>query len=83
MTRTRTAVERSYSGEPLFPHALEYPTRFAKQLIGLLRGGTAIGMTAERALTAALRCAHDSVPPIRLTILRYVADHPDAMTAEW
>ena len=50
------------------------PTRFAKQLAQIVRGGVAIGMTRERALALALRCARDSIPPLRFEIMLDVAD---------
>ena len=49
------------------------PTRFAKQLTQMVRGGVAIGMTREEAMRLAIRCARDSIPPLRLEILLDVA----------
>jgi hypothetical protein len=72
VTRARTAVERDFSGDPLFAHAAEMPTRFAKQLVQVFRGGMAIGMDRETAMGAALRCAGDSMPPLRLKIMNAV-----------
>jgi hypothetical protein len=54
------------------------PTRFAKQLTQMLRGGVAIGMTRERALQLVIRCARDSIPPLRLEILLDLAKYPDS-----
>ncbi len=82
VTRTRTAVERSYQGDPVFAHALEMPTRFAKQLVQLARGALALGMTREEALTIATRGASDSMPPLRLRILADVAANPDSYTKD-
>ena len=48
VTLARTAVERDYQGDVIDAHAPEMPTRFAKQLAQMLRGGVAIGMTRER-----------------------------------
>jgi hypothetical protein len=82
VTRARTAVERDWQGGPAFAHALEMPTRFAKQLVGLVRGGLAVGMDRDRAMRTALRAARDSVPPLRLRILADVAGHAMTRTAE-
>jgi hypothetical protein len=78
VTRARTAVERDYRGEVIDAHAMEMPTRFAKQLTQVVRGGVAIGMERGEAMRLAVRCARDSVPPLRLAILLDVAAHPDA-----
>jgi hypothetical protein len=77
VTNARTAVERDYRGEVIDKHAAEMPTRFAKQLAQLLRGGIAIGMVRDAAMKLAIRCAHDSIPPLRLEILLDVAVHPE------
>ena len=63
----RSAVERDYRGDIVFAHDPEMPTRFAKQLVQLLRGAVAIGMTPADAMRLALRCARDSIPPLRRT----------------
>jgi hypothetical protein len=41
-------------------HAPEMPTRFAKQLTQIIRGGVAVGMSRKRAMKLAIRCARDS-----------------------
>src|SRR5262245_37858485 len=51
------------------------PTRFAKQLALIFRGALAIGIDRPAALALALRCARGSIPPIRLSVLRDLADH--------
>jgi Bifunctional DNA primase/polymerase, N-terminal len=76
VTMGRTAVERDYQGEIINSHAAEMPTRFAKQLTQMVRGGVAVGMSPERALQLALRCARDSIRPLRLDILVDVAKNP-------
>jgi hypothetical protein len=76
VTRARTAVERDYSGNVICAHAPEMPTSFAKQLAQLMRGGRAVGMTAADAFEMMLRCAADSVPPLRLAVLGDIADNP-------
>jgi hypothetical protein len=78
VTLARTAVERDYRGDPIEAHAPEMPTRFAKMLAQILRGGLALGMTHDHALRVALRVAHDSMPPLRALILRDVATNPAA-----
>jgi hypothetical protein len=82
VTRARTAVERDFQGDPVFAHALEMPTRYAKQLVQIVRGGIALGMTRDDALTVAKRCAGDTVPPLRLAVLIDVAAHPATVTAD-
>jgi len=78
VTMARTAVERDYQGNVIDAHAPEMPTRFAKQLTQMVRGGVAIGMTREEAMRLAIRCARDSIPPLRLEILVDVAVYPKA-----
>jgi hypothetical protein len=82
VTRARTGVERDYAGNVVCAHAPEMPTRFAKQLAQLMRGGTAIGMTAADAFDLMLRCAADSVPPLRLAVLGDIVDHPTSTTSD-
>lgn len=82
VTRARTAVERDFQGNPEFAHALEMPTRFAKQLVQLVRGGVAAGMTREHALTIAMRAAADTMPPLRLAIACDVAANPSTVTSD-
>jgi len=82
VTRARTAVERDYQGNPLFAHALEMPTRLAKQLVQIARGGLALGMSRDDAAAVAIRCAGDTMPPLRLRVLADVGRHPCARTSE-
>lgn len=82
VTLGRTAVERDYKGDVIDAHAPEMPTRFAKMLSQITRGGLALGMTRARAITAAVRVAGDSMPPLRLTIMGDVAAHPDSRTSD-
>ena len=76
VTLARTAVERDYQGNVIDAHAPEMPTRFAKQLAQMVRGGVAIGMAAADAMKLALRCARDSIPPLRREILLDLAANP-------
>ena len=81
VTRGRTAVERDFKGNPMFAHALEMPTRLAKQLVQLGRGGLALGMDRSEAMDVVSRCASDTMPPLRLRVLADVADHAESTTA--
>jgi hypothetical protein len=78
LTMARTAVEFDYHGEVIDAHAPEMPTRFAKGLTQIVRGGVAIGMEPADAIALALRCARDSMPPLRLAILEDLAAHPSS-----
>jgi hypothetical protein len=79
---TRTAVARSFNGQPEFAHAPEMPTRIAKQMVQLARGGLALGMTRDQAMAVVERCAADTMPPLRLRLLADVAANPDTATAD-
>jgi hypothetical protein len=48
VTRARTPVERDYQGNPAFAHALEMPTRFAKQLVQLAPAGCCWAWTGRQ-----------------------------------
>jgi hypothetical protein len=80
VTMTRTAVERDHGGNVVDAHAPEMPTRFAKMLGQIVRGGLALGMTADAALATSVRVAADSMPPLRRKLLADVASHPHAIT---
>lgn len=82
ISHTRSAVERDYKGEPLFAHALEAPTRLGKELVQLARGGLALGMDRGAAMAVVERCAADTMPPLRLSVLVDIAAHPDSPTAD-
>jgi hypothetical protein len=82
VTHARTAVERDYKGDILDAHSPEMPTRFAKQLTQLVRGGLALAMRRAAALRLALRCARDSFPPLRSEILLDLARNPDSRSAD-
>jgi hypothetical protein len=75
VTMARSAVERDYRGDIVFAHDPEMPTRFAKQLVQLLRGAVAIGMTPADGMRLALRCARDTIPPLRRDILLDLANN--------
>ncbi len=76
VTLARTAVEYDYRGNVADAHAPEMPTRFAKQLTQIVRGAVAIGMGRADALRLAIRCARDSMPPLRLAIIDDLAGSP-------
>jgi DNA-binding transcriptional ArsR family regulator len=82
VTLARTAVERDYQGNVIDSHDPEAPTCFAKQLQQILRGGIAIGMTHDDAMALVIRCAQDSIPPLRLLILREVNAHAKSRISE-
>jgi hypothetical protein len=82
VTRARTGVEYDYQGNVSDSHAPEMPTRFAKQLAQVVRGGVAVGMSRDAAMRLAIRCARDSMPPQRLAILEWLAYHPLQSTAQ-
>jgi hypothetical protein len=82
VTMARSAVERDYRGDIVFAHDPEMPTRFAKQLVQLLRGAVAIGMTPDDAMRLVLRCARDSIPPLRRDILLDLAGNPGSRTID-
>jgi hypothetical protein len=48
----------------------------------MVRGGLAIGMSPAAAMRLALRCARDSIPPLRLSILREVMQRSGSSTFE-
>jgi Bifunctional DNA primase/polymerase, N-terminal len=82
VTWARTGVERDYKGDVIDAHAPEMPTRFAKQLTQLVRGAVAIGMSADHAMRLAIRCARDSIPPLRREILLDIATNPGSQPRE-
>src|SRR5262249_9675165 len=73
VTRARTEVETDFRGNVIDAHEFEMPTRFAKQLALIFRGALSIGIGRESALALALRCARDSIPPVRLGVLKDLA----------
>ncbi len=82
VTLARTGVEYDYQGRVIDAHAPEMPTRFAKQLTQLVRGGVAVGMERGDALRLAMRCARDTMPPLRLAIVLDLAEHPLSRTSD-
>ena len=81
-TLSRTAVEYAYNGDVIDSHAPELPTRFAKQLTQVFRGAVVIGLGRQDALRLAIRCARDSIPPLRLAIIDDLVEHPHSTTTE-
>lgn len=82
VTLARTGVEYDYQGNVIDAHAPEMPTRFAKQLAQIVRGLLALGADRDRAMRLAIRCARDSMPPLRLGIIDDLATHPDSGVKE-
>lgn len=82
VTLARTGVDFDYRGDVIDAHAPEMPTRFVKQLYQLIRGATAIGLSRPDAMRLAIRCARDSMPPLRLAILDDVARFPGTLTRD-
>jgi hypothetical protein len=78
VTLARTGVDYDYRGDVIESHAPEMPTRFAKQLGQIVRGGVAIGLDRHRSVQLAVRCARDSMPPLRLAIVDDIASIPTA-----
>jgi hypothetical protein len=78
VTWARTGVERDYKGAVVEAHALEMPTRFAKQLGQVVRGAVSCGMPTQTAMQLATRCARDSLEPRRRDILLYLVAHPSS-----
>jgi hypothetical protein len=82
VTLCRTGVDYDYKGDVVDAHAPEMPTRFTKQLVQLVRGACAIGLSRQHALRLALRCARDSMPPLRLAILEDIEKHPGSRISD-
>jgi hypothetical protein len=82
VTLARTGVDFDYRGDVIDAHAPEMPTRFSKQLTQMVRGAVAVGISRVQALRLAVRCARDSMPPLRLAILDDIATNPGSTTRE-
>ena len=82
VTLARTGVEFDYRGNVIDAHAPEMPTRFAKQLAQIVRGGVAVGMDRAEAMRLAIRCARDSMPPLRLKIVDDLAAEPHSTSTD-
>ena len=82
VTLARTGVDYDYRGDVIDAHAPEMPTRFAKQLAQVLRGAVAIGVDRPAALRLAVRCARDSMPPLRLAIIDDIARNSGSPTRD-
>lgn len=82
VTLARTAVWRDNQGNVIDAHSPEMPTRFAKQLAQVVLGGVAIGMEREAAMRLAIRCARDSITPLRLAILQDIAENPNSTPSQ-
>jgi hypothetical protein len=82
VTLARTGVEYDYQGNVIDAHAPEMPTRFAKELTQIIRGAVAVGMSRRDALRLAIRCARDSMPPLRLAIIDDLAGNAESTTSD-
>jgi hypothetical protein len=82
VTLCRTGVEYDYRGDVIDAHAPEMPTRFAKQLVQVMRGAVAVGLDRAQAFRLAVRCARDSMPPLRLAIVDDIAANPHSRTID-
>jgi hypothetical protein len=82
VTLARTGVDYDYRGDVVDAHAPEMPTRFVKQLKQIVRGAVAIGLDRTAAVQLAIRCARDSMPPLRLAIVDDIAAHPGSQTRD-
>src|ERR1700733_6643812 len=76
VTWARSGVERDFKGVVVNAHAPEMPTRFAKQLAKVVRGALSFGMHGDLAMQLAIRCARDSIEPLRRNLLLDVAANP-------
>jgi hypothetical protein len=50
--------------------------------VQLLRGAVAVGMTPAEAMRLAMRCACDSIPPLRRSILIDLANNPGSQATD-
>jgi hypothetical protein len=82
VTLSRTAVELDYKRDVIDSHAPEMPTRFVKQLMQVVRGSVAVGISREKAMQLAIRCARDSMSPLRSAVLCDVALNPQSSVGE-
>jgi hypothetical protein len=82
VTLARTNVNVDYSGKPISADAPEMPTRFAKEIGQIIRGSVAVGMDRADAMRLAIRCARDSMPPLRLQLIDAVSQEPGQSTSE-
>ena len=48
----------------------------------VVRGGIAVGISRDRAKRLAIRCARDSIPPLRIAILCDIALSPNSSVGE-
>lgn len=83
VTHARTSVEFDrYRRDVIRVDDLEGPQRFAKQLGQVVRGARAIGRNRSGAMDLAIRCARDSMPPIRLAIMEDLNQHGKSNIAD-
>lgn len=81
VVHARSAVHRdSYSRDIEIIHAAEGPARLVKQLLALRQGLVAIGVPDAAALRITVKAAYDSMPPIRLDVIRMLAEETDVIS---
>lgn len=81
-SKARTPVETDYQGKVTYSHDPESPTRLTKSLMQMIRGALAMELSLDDAFDLALRCARDSIPPIRLECMCDMAQHADCRPSE-
>lgn len=83
-TRGRSPVERDATIKYEISNKLdtEHPTRFGKMMTSLYRALVYIGVSRERAMTLIRRISCDSMPPIRLALIKALYKFPSGMNAK-
>ena len=81
-SKARTPVDTDYQGKVTYSHDPESPTRLTKSLMQMVRGGIAMELSSVDAFDMAMRCARDSIPPIRLECMCDLAQHADCRPSE-
>lgn len=83
VVRARSAVERdNYSREIELVPGAEAPTRLVIVLARLLDGLDAIGCPRDQALRVVTKTGYDSIPALRLRVLRVLREHGQKDTTE-
>lgn len=90
-SKARTPVDRNYRGGADHLHDSESPSRMLGGLLQLMQGAICIGIRVDDAFNMAMRCMRDSIPPMRMRIIRQlmlysnstVASIADALQAPW
>ena len=80
VSQARSPVHRDYKGEIELVGDSEAPTRIVKQLGQLWRACGVLGLDQAGSWEVVRRCALDSIPKLRGTVIRYLDDHGTADT---